>query len=373
MRYLFAPFLLVSVLCRAEAGPFSLADPLQLDLGGSVHIRFQAFIADDPVSVHDLLNRWQGPIHPKEGTNLAIDDARTDIGFSMQKGGYFGYTYRHQSFIRTNRDTALLAWQQLNDIDFMPGKRYDLQLAIDGFEADGLLYAKAFEPVETPYGSLHVGIGFELLRGRNMQEGSLEGSAVANSQTDYDFSAVADYRYSENYLYTLDVKKPEGYGFSSHLSLQWRSERYSLHLLCNDLVGEIRWRELPYSYVNVNSSNKSYDENGFIIYNPTVSGKEISIDHTQRLYRKWRTEGTFKVDSDMDITAGADWVQGYTFPYGGISYRFASGLQTALSYESRFESLALKITYGGLYLSFRSDDMKHPSILGANLSYRYRF
>ncbi len=373
MRHALSALLLASALSGAEEGLFSMADPLGLDSAAAIHFQTEALVADDPVSIHDLFNRWQGEFHPKEGTNLAIDDGRIDIGFSTERWGYFGYTYRHQSFIRTNKDTALLTWQQLNDIEFTPGKRYDLLLEIDGFEADGLLYAKGFEPIATPYGTLHIGVGIELLRGRNVQDGYLYGEATANSRKDYDFSAVSDYRYSENYLYTLHVERPEGYGYSSHLSVQWRSNRFGFDLLCNDLAGAIHWRNLPYSHVDIGSANKSYDENGFVVYNPTVSGVEKSIDAIQRLYRKWRTEASFAFEPHTLVAAGSDWVKGYAFPYARLRHRFKSGLQSSLSYESRFGSVALKIAYGALSLSLRANDLRHPSVLGADLSCRYRF
>ncbi|WP_457598303.1 hypothetical protein [Hydrogenimonas sp.] len=373
MRYACSTLLLASALHASDAGLFSLADPLRLDSAAALQIHVQALVADDPVSVHDLFNRWQGAFHPKEGTNLAVDDARTDIGFSTERWGYFGYTYRHQSFIRTNRDTVLLAWQQLNDIDFTPGKRYDLRLQIDGFEVDGLLYAKRFEPIRTAYGTLRIGIGVELLRGRNMQEGYLYGDAVANSQKDYDFNAVSDYRYSENYLYNLRVEKPDGYGYTSHLSVEWRDGNSSLRLLCNDLWGEIRWRRLPYSHVNVSSATKSYDENGFVIYNPTISGIEKYIDATQRLYRKWRTEGSFKVGRHTLVTAGSDWVKGYAFPYAGIAYRFENGLQTALSYENRFGMFGIGLDYKTFRFALESDRINDPSALALSLSCALHF
>ena len=70
----------------------------------SIFTNFQSFIADDPVSIHDLFNRWHGSYHPKSGNNLIIDDIRIDIGGSSTQWGYLGYTYRHQSFTQASND-----------------------------------------------------------------------------------------------------------------------------------------------------------------------------------------------------------------------------------------------------------------------------
>ncbi len=367
-------FLLSALLpSGVAAGVLSLADPQSLSEESTAHLCVQAFAADDPVSLHDLFNKWQGSFHPKEGANLAIDDIRTDIGISLKSWGYLGYTYRHHSIVETNRDTVLLAWQQLNDIGFTTGKRYALDISIEGFEADGVLYAKSFEVFKREKGSLSVGFGIELLRGRNIQDGYLNGSAVANSEKDYDFSAVADYRYSENYLYNLNVKKPDGYGYTTHLSLRYRYGDFRLNLLVNDLYGKIVWKDLPYSYVNVNSSNKSYDDNGYVIYNPTISGVEKYIDYTQRLYTKYRAEGSYSLSAQTMLTAGVDAAKERVFPYIAAAHSFTRHLEASLSYESRFGMFGIDLRYKALRLALKSDGIDHPSALALTLSCILRF
>ncbi len=361
------------LLTKAGAGVFTFFDPLNSDKSTAASANIEAFVADDPVSLGDLLDKWHGEFHPKSGINLAVDDMRVDIGGSSKKWGYLGYTYRHQSFTAASSDTVELAWQQLNDIGFTPGRVYNLDISIEGFEADGIVYAKSFELLNSAERSLKIGVGIELLRGRNMQDGYLKGDAAANSSKDYDFSAVSDYRYTENYLYNLEVEKAEGFGYTTHLGLSFRHKNIALHLLANDIYSRIEWKRLPYSYVNVNSSNKSYDENGFIIYNPTVSGIEKYIDYSQKLYTKYRAEGNLMTTGKTTYIAGSDYVKGFWFPYAEISHLFENGIKTTVSYESRFKSVGIDIYYSGLHLILRSDDIDHPSALGLGLSYLMHF
>ncbi len=352
----------------AVAGVFSIVDPLALDKKRSFSLNTKAFIADDPVSLNDLFNRWHGDFHPRSGANLALDDMRADIGFSLKNWGYFGYTYRHQSLIKANRDTVLLTWQQLNDTGFIPGKVYTLDISINGFETDGIVYAKRVDVIKSKDRSLKLGLGFELLRGKNMQEGYLKGDALANSSKDYDFNAVSDYRYTQNYLYNLDVQMPTGYGYTTHATIDYRIKNLSFRFIANDLYGKIKWKRVPYSYVNINSSNKKYDDNGFVVYNPTVSGVEKYVNYTQRLYGKYRVEASYRYDTKSGISTGGDFVKGIWFPYLNFSYIFTDSFYSTISYERRFKSVGIDINYKDFLISLKSDSVKDPSAIALALS-----
>ncbi len=370
----FIPPLLLSLLPLSAAGPLALFDPLDAISRSQVHMKLDAFAADDPVSLRDLLNGWHGPYRYRNGENLAIDDARFDIGASFENSAYIGYTYRHHSITKASDDSTLLVWQQLNDEPFEAGKIYDLYIGIELFEGDGVVCAFPVPlPSSMKSAGVEMAIGMELLRGRNMQDGYLKGYAVANSDRDYDYSAVADYYYTENYLYNLDVLQAEGYGFTTHLSFKIEGERTVFRAIVNDLYGRIFWKELPYSYVFISSSTKKYDENGYVVYNPAVSGVEKYVDYTQKLYPKYRLEGKYGIDSFSCIAIGADGIKRRVLPYAGYTYRFGPDAETTISYESRFDSFGLSIRYKNTLVAFRSDSLRHPAALGATLSYSVRF
>ncbi len=358
-------------LSGAHAGVLSFFNPSKADGFNGIKSEVQAFAADDPVSLHDLFNGWSGEYHPKKGKNVAIDDLRADVGVSYEKWGYFGYTYRHQYFVDASKDLTLLAWQQLNEKGFTQGKLYDLDISIKGFEADGIVYAKNFPLFQTNEKSLKLGVAVELLRGRTMQNGYLKGSAVANSSKDYDFSAISDYYYTENYLYDLDVQKANGHGYTTHLNLKYTTEKFTLQLLLNDIYGKIVWKRLPYSYVNINSSNKKYDENGYIVYNPVILGLEKYVDYTQKLHIKSRLQSSYKLNEKSEIVVGADHTGSLYLPYLYVSHRFYKDLQSRLFYESRFDMFGIEIAYRYFNVFISSNSFNNPSALKLILSLNY--
>ncbi len=73
------------------------------------------------------------------------------------------------------------------------------------------------------------------------------------------------------------------------------------------------------------------------------------------------------------FTAGSDYVKGFWFPYLEISHLFGSGIKTAVSYESRFNSVGVDISYSGLRFLLRGNDLSDPSALGVSLSYIITF
>ena len=370
---LFSATLLAALSTGAPAGLFSLFDPIEANEEDAVYFKTQAFIADDVVSIHDLFHKWHGRFHPKGGDNLALDDARGDIGMSKKGWGYVGYAYRHQAFTRASRDLALLTWQQLNHKDFTLGKEYDLDLAIKGYETDGIVFAKSLTLTDTATQRLTVGIGFSLLHGYNMQDGYLKGTARAESRKEYSFQAVSDYRYTRNYLYRLDVDDADGDGFTTHLSLDYRYGRIRCHLLVNDLYGRITWHDLPYSFVELNSDNKSYDDNGYIVYKPTVKGVELYRDYTQKLYKKVRLEAGYGWDEATELHIGADNVRGEWFPYGGMHRRFGDDLAAGVSYDTRYGMVGVDIFYKTFSLTLKSNDIEDPWAMAFSFGYRYLF
>jgi len=362
--------LLISTFANAEI--LSFFDPITYNDKNRAIFKTHAFLANDPVSIKDFFNQWHGKFHPKSGTNLAVDDGRIDIGISLKKYGYFGYTYRHQSFIQASEDTVLLVYQQNNKTGFTTGKNYELDISIEGFEVDGAVYAKSFKIYENSNRFLKFGFGFELLRGHNVQYGYVKGNAYANSEKDYNFYAVSDYYYSINYLYDLDVIKPTGSGYTTHFSIHYKNKNFEFKTIINDLYGVLKWKNIPYSYVVLNSANKEYDNDGYVQYNPTASGIEKYVNFTQKLYKKCNIESKYIIENST-LFLGTDLDKNSWFPYIKYNYSFSHQTDLEISYENRFKILGLGFRYKDFKLAINSNDYQKPSALSFNISYLHQF
>ena len=356
----------------AFAGVLPFFSPVYVtSLDNSFYVNTNIFLTNDLFRLKDLFNGIKtNDSHIKNGTNIALGDTRTDVGYNSKKYGYFGYVYKEEVLIDTNKDTVELLYLSTNKKDLPVGKHYNLDLTIKAFKVQGIEYAKSFDLYHDNGYIFNVGFGLEALQGKDMQDGTIKGNGIVNSKKDYSFNIVSSYDYTHNYLYKLNVKKASAYGYSSDLSLYLKKDGLSLLLLANDLFGKLYWRHLPHSDVNLSSHNKVYDANGYVRYKPTVSGYEGYKNYTQTLVRKYRAQIAY-MHKRYFFKLGSDAMYGIYMPYIEGDYMLTSDFSLGLGYETRFHSVTLKSQYGSFVFNINVDNIFKPSTLGLNLSYLF--
>jgi hypothetical protein len=245
-------------------------------------------------------------------------------------------------------------------------------MQIEGFEVHGITWANRYPLYQDHGWDIQVGLGLELLYGTEAQEGYAIGSARANATNDYDFVWQSDYTYTENYLYDLDVPQVTSFGYTTHLSLQASYKDFTFLGVINDLWGRLYWKNLPYSDVTMSSGNKSFDENGYVEYAPLISGVELEKDFTQRLMRKWRIEGQYKLE-DATIHIGNDHIYGVDMPYVCYAQHYQNELLVRYSYESTFDMLGVDARYKHYHFGIHSNGLKNTSAIKASFGLYHTF
>lgn len=367
-RGLFSSFLIVLVstsVSLAEGLSFFNPDYSQ---NKSYTTSFQTFFANDPVSLEELFHDWEGDFHPKIGTNIAFESSRFDLGVILEDNYYIGYTYRHDVFISASHDLTVLNYLTKNKLDLPTGQEFNLSLSIDGFEAHGIVLGKEYTYILHEESSLSLSLATSFLYARNMQQGTLSGTAIALSEKDYDFYATADYYYTYNYLYDLNIDQSTGFGFTTHLSLAYEYKDFSMLFIANDIFGKIYWDSLPYSYVEMNSNNKYYDENGYVHYNPTISGLETQESFTQTLPVKLHLQANYLIKEKYTVGMGLQYMYETLLPFAKFSYAQNEDELYYLSYENRFGSTTIGTSYHNIALSISADDLIDPSTVGIQIA-----
>lgn len=333
----------------------------------SSYFSSSAFMATDPVTIKNFFGEWGGAYTPRQGTNYAFASARVETG--VRRGEWsVGYVHRLETLIEASRDLVDLVHDTKNEMALPVGRTYDLHLRINGFQADGVALQRRFPLYESGDFALQGGFGLSLLRGILMQEGTINGQATTISTKDYNFDAVVNSYYSHNYLYKLDVAKPQGYGASSDIGFnaRWRDLTYALAV--NDLFGGISWDKNPYTYATLTSSTKSYDAKGYLQYNPTVSGLEVTKKHWQRFDPKIMSQLSYRYDNYepfIRITT----IRGVTLPETGLIYQPTQNMKIRYHYESMFGSHGVSLETKYLQMRFQTDrwDLQKSSAVGAYL------
>ncbi len=354
------------VVIPAFAGVLPLFNPSYITKqSNSFYINLDTFLTNDLFTLKGLFNgsKTSSP-HIRSGQNIAFGDIRTDIGYTNKKYGYLGYTYREEVLIVTNQDTAELYYLTRHKQNLPVGKHYNLDLSIKAFKVQGIEYAKSFDLYHDNGYVFNVGFGLEALQGKDMQDGTLHGSAVANSKKSYTYNIVSHYNYTHNYLYKLHVNKASAYGYSSDLSIYFKKDNFHLLLLANDIVGRLYWSHLPRSDVNIVSHKKDYRGQALI------SGYEGYKSYTQTLVAKYRAQLAYQHKKYL-FKLGGDAMYGIYMPYIESDYMLTSDFSLGLGYETRFHSITLKSQYKKFAFNIQIGNIFKPSTLGLNISYLF--
>lgn len=335
-------------------------------------INTQTLLTNDAFSLEALFNDFEGDFYPQSSDYMALGDIRYDIGTYIDTIGYIGYTYRQEAVIKVSSDGILLIHQTKNDLDLSLGKRYSLELEIEGFEVHGITLANTLPLYQKNGWDIHIGGGVELLYGIQTQKGYIEGDATAIAKNDYDFSIYSHYLYIENYLYKLDVDEVTSYGYSTHIAIEATYNNYTLSILSNDILGKLYWENLPYSDVTLASENKSYNDNGYVQYTPIISGVEKTTKFTQTLMQKWCVEMGYKEDSEL-FQLGVEHIYNTVLPYVKYSHDFENNMSVGVSYESYFGMVGIDIAYKGYYFGLQSNRLIEPSSSKITLGVHHAF
>jgi hypothetical protein len=365
--------LICSLPLRADV--LSFFNPSTSYTPNRVYFSSQLFIANDTISLKEFFSDWEADYRPKSGKNIALESLRVDVGGVFYKDFYIGYLYRYDVFIKTQKDFTDLYYLAKNKKPFLKGNHYNLDLHIEGVKESGIMIAKRVMLYHDNSRQLSLGVGVSLLLGHDMQEGDIWGGADTPSQKVYEITAQSSYHYTTNYLYYLDVNQATGLGFGSDISLTYHDSEYDFDaaILINDLFSKIYWDGLPYSYVNIETKNKSYDADGYVKYAPSISGVEQYRDYTQRLETKIALSFEKGVYETMRVGAGVSFAYGEYFPYLRLRQKLSKEQYVALSYENRFGSFGVDYHDKYFYLGVSLDALSTALAAGLRAGFSYSF
>lgn len=292
----FLILLVISSHARAQS-PLSGFNPATLSdrpTGAFIDGRF--FTSSEAVELRAIyLDKWDGNFHP-ETTNNSELVWMTDAGLAYGGWRLAGF-YRGEAFMKANKDTLELL-RMLNLKEINSPNAFDIDIGITGFSATGIELSKGFR-LDAVLEGLDAGITARYLRGLQIQEGTLTGTAATTSPATYEFDLLLDYVYDKNIIYErTGLTRGKGNGLSFDLGFRYKySPNLKAELVFRDIMGTIYWNRVPYTTANAASEVISFDENGFQQYRPTINGFEG--------YKDFRQNIQLKTDLSVSYTRGA--------------------------------------------------------------------
>ncbi len=378
MSLMMAGFALALCQSAGAEGLLSVVNPadrvLSSENGEMVIFSGQYFEASDYTSMRHFSDDWRGSYTPRDGKNLAVSFGRADVSVRHESWSV-GYFYRHDALLESNKDMTDIVHANKTGTAVPAGRLFDASLATNGFEAQGIRLDKAlFWKMENAL-SVTLGVGVSLMKGQRTRMGQAQGSALSTT-TGYTYNANLNEADSQK---TYPFMPPGsttsmGYALDFGLRLQWQNGK-RLDLAINDLASVIRWKNLPQTTMTVNSATATYDSQGYIMFNPSMSGQNSRTDLTQKLDTKGSIQFHAPLAESWSANLDVEWIKDNVFPRLGVEYVTARGIEVAADYDIRFGTFGLGATWKNSYLVARTQSMNFDQSRGYGVAagWLYRF
>ncbi|MCK5662383.1 MAG: hypothetical protein KAI17_02805, partial [Thiotrichaceae bacterium] len=204
----------------------------------------------------------------------ALSVSRMTLGFEYKKYS-FETIVRDDSYYDFDNETAQFIYLTNNKIPLENGKDYALYIKPDKSSSVGLRFG--INQDITPRLKLS---GFvSILKATDLVYGELNGHAMAINSNDYDFFFSSELYYEDDPLFERETDAISGFGYAIDLIVDYTiNDKWRINLELLDVVGELSFDDAPYTSAEATSDIKVFDENGYLTYDPVISGVELNKD-----------------------------------------------------------------------------------------------
>lgn len=339
----------------------------------SAHLHY--FLANDPLSVSEYQDKWQGAYHPRDGRNVGLMSQRADIAFQLA-GWRLGAFQRREALIDSNRDATDLVHLYKTRGQVAAGQLFAVSLNYQAYDAMGWRVDKAWQWQFAKSSELTLGIGCSILEGRRVRAGAANGSVTSLGAGKYNYALGIDDADTRKTYPFQTPGEPEGRGQAWDLGLSLKThDVLRLELLVNDLLANIRWRDIPSTVANANSGVTTTDANGYIIYTPALSGRNSRRNFTQTLPVRWFAGAEASPWKNITVSAGYTHQENLALPQFGAAWEFLNGWQVAADYDTRFGSTGVKLTHPLGFVALRTNQwsLSSAGAYGISAALRWAF
>ncbi|WP_455207853.1 hypothetical protein [Kaarinaea lacus] len=336
--------------------------------GTAPYVVIDLFTYSEPVPVTDVINNRNGEF---SGGEIAFTHNWAEIGATYNNFGV-GILGRYDYDLKFSEDTAEFYYLINNKKPLPQGRVFDLSLDAKHTHSEGVRLSYLY-PLNK---KTNITVGLSYLRGVWLTEGKAQGQGIALAENDYDFQFNVDYYYSEDLIFERKIDTPAGDGFSIDFALDWSiTNDLALNLRVIDLIGRIYWENSPFTTATATSDVKEYDENGYLIYKPVLSGFETSTNFTQKLQPQVKALVNYRWTPKLAAEA---YIQSYyiaDFYQLGLRYYFsnATSLSTRYMFDTHAISVAYTMRYFNVMITSDALDFNEAHTLGLSLNVGFLF
>ena len=344
---------------------FAMAAANAADKALHPYTNIQSISYSQPVSINAMISQWSPPF---KGGDKALTYNRAEIGMTRQNW-FIGIFERYDFLLTFSDQTAQLYFRTTNHLPLETGKQYAVRIEANAQFSRGVRLG--FQHQLFP--SLKAGAAVSYLQGLALTDGRLDGTAQAIASNDYNFQFDANYVYSHDALFSRSVQAPQGNGYSLDIHLNWQpSTRLAGQLTVADLLGRIYWNKAPYTIATASSATKTYDTDGYVHYNPVISGLESNKDFVQRLPRKIFAATQYQLTQKVKLLFELQDLDVARFISAGMGWRLTGGSHLSGLYNLSASAFILRYQQQHLLLELGSDSLSRTRAHYLVFSFSYR-
>jgi len=332
-------------------------------------VRASFFYNTEPIGYKAFIDDWDDHFW---GGRKAIGLTSLELGTKLDRW-QFTLFQRSVSYLKFHAETAEVLYLINNKLPLSPDRRYRVDLEVKHMLADGVKINR--EVLNTTKFGWNVGVA--LLSGRKILDGTLIGYVSAKTESDYDFDNInLDYYYSVDKIFNHEAKNPLGQGISLDTSFEWKpNEQFKANWFIGDLFAFIDWQAAPTTIAQLESDNKTFDENGYVKIDPILKGRQSEKDFRQYLplYSNLSTET--KLTQYTSLLLGIKYTYVKSFADIGVAFSHLNNLDIQTSYVLNVQafSVAISNNYFNMRIALDDIDVSKTRFLEFSSSFFYRF
>lgn len=355
-RYFFSAVLLLGTAASAHAleSVLAFADPMAAAGDATaVSANLHYFAGNDPLALREYIDSWQGAYHPRDGRNLGLLSQRAEIAVQVANWRV-GAFQRQEALVDSSRGATDIFLIYKSRSQAAAGQMFAVDAGYQAFDATGWRLDKAWRWNMADDKIITFGVGYSILQGHRVRAGSANGSVTSLGAGKYSYTLGFNEADTRKIYPFQTPGQPEGQGDAWDIGVSLKDgSGLRLDILANDLLANIRWRDIPSTTARANTGVTTTDANGYIVYAPTLSGRNFRRDFTQELPPRYAV-GAELPWRNFTVFGSLARQQGINFPLAGAAWAFAEKWRLQADYDFRFGSTELKLVSPAAFLALRA-------------------
>ena len=357
---------LLACALYAMAGAAAAADSSLPDWHPYVQAR--AWAAYDAIPIGELDGDWGRGFDPRKGRNVLLQRHRVEAG--VESGAWrLGWEARQEATLASDRQTLVFVRDYKQRFRPPADTSYALAARLERWSAQGLRLGRWFGDADGAMPRVQLSGAF--YSRASLRDTDVAGKVSYQVPDHYDFNVRRiEANSAERYPFMQDT--PGGAGASMSLALAWRpAPALTVAANIDDLLSVMRFKNLPIKEDRIDSRVSTVDADGYINYQPLLSGMNRQATIRRRLGRSGAASLSYDARSVI-VTAGLERLAGITIPSLALGHSFSWGTLSS-RVETRFDSIGIGIQTARVTIAVQSDSARlgRARSLGASLGLRY--